>query len=228
MGLQPEIHIIHIEEHGGIVHQCGLVDVDVQPVIGAQHQRGLHGQPALCLRLVGLQSQPPLYLILQPGDTGRGIGKLVGVIVSGNAIGGVVPAEVELSQFPAQGKVIHPVLLRHLIAEAQAVVEEAEAHQHLPSRTFLHQGQGHLVIMVPHAGILAPDRSPALIHGITAYCGDGKTRSQVRLIASQPETAGQNNGHPLVIKGIHHYSTVTFYIQGQFPGGRIHLLRPSP
>ena len=225
MGLQPEADIIHIQKHGGVVHQRGLMDVDVQPVIGPQHQRSLHGQPALGPGLVGLLVQSALYLILQTGYPGSGVCKLVGVVISGNAVGQMVAGEVELGLLPAQGQIVQMLLLGNLIAEAQSVVEEAEAHGHHTAGLLLLQSQGHFMKMVPHLGIFTPHRTPAPVYGIPAHGHYREAAGQVRLVAHQSQAAGGNDGQSLVGQFISHRPSGAPDIEGQFPGGRAHLLR---
>ena len=225
MSAQTEIGRIHIQEHGGIVHQRGLMDIDVQPVIRLEHQRGLHGQSSLGPGLVGLQVQPLLYLLLQVGYPGCRIGELVGIVVSGDTERQMVSRQVELRQFIPQAHIVHPVLFRHLVAEAQAVVKQTEAHRHLPAAPVLFQCQGHLMKIVPDTGILAPDRSPAPVHCIPTHGHHRKPGSQVRLVPRQSQTAGGNDGQPLVGQFISHRPSGAPDIEGQFPGGRAHLLR---
>ena len=156
------ILVIQIQMHAGIVHQCGLMDIDIQAVVRLHLQGGLHtcrGKRGLGrVRSDGRRHQPADFR-----KPGLRIVILLRIVVPRNPERLVVPSHGELREFLLDYEIGQAPLLRKLIPEAQPVIIQTEPDEHHASRAGLLQGHGHFIVMVPDMVLLAPDRSPGLV-----------------------------------------------------------------
>ena len=165
--------VLYLELHGGEVDQGGLMDVDVQPAaVALEHHRGLHsghghGADAGVAAAVEVR--------VEGGNPAHGRGlvdEFVGVVVTGNPEGGEILVECELRQLVADNEVAEGLLLGKLVAEAEPVVEEAEADDnHAVSVRFcaecgthgLAEVHGQFVVVVADLFLLTPDGLPGVV-----------------------------------------------------------------
>ena len=167
--------VLYLELHGGEVDQGGLMDVDVQPAaVALEHHRGLHsghghGADAGVAAAVEVR--------VEDGNPAHGRGlvdEFVGVVVTGNPEGGEVLVEGKLRQLVADNEVAEGLLLGKLVAEAEPVVEEAEADDNHAvsvclcaecSAHGLAEVDGQFVVVVADVALLAPDSLPGVVYG---------------------------------------------------------------
>ena len=76
------------------------------------------------------------------------------------------------------------------VAEADAVVEEAEAHRE-PRAGVVRQADGHLVAVVAHLLVLAPGLAPLLVDGAALDAADAEARIEHCLAAPEAEGRGK-------------------------------------
>ena len=120
--------VLYLELHGGEVDQGCLMNVDIESAaVALEHHRGLysgygHGADA------GVAASVEVGVEVGYPAHGRGlVDELVGVVVTGYPEGGEVFMEGEFGEFVTDNEVAECLLLGELVAEAEAVVEEAEA-----------------------------------------------------------------------------------------------------
>ena len=95
--------------------------------------------------------------------TGFGIFIFLGVEVARNPPSRVVAGHRKLGEFLLDDEIIEFLFAREFIAEAQAVVEEAEAEVHPALSAILLKFHEQLVVIVAYALLLTPYRVPDLI-----------------------------------------------------------------
>ena len=153
------------EVHGGIVHAGGLVEVDIQAVVGAHLQRGLHGGGA-GRRAGGVGLNGLFHLSANAGEFRLLVFELLRVVVAGNPPGGVVAREGKLGQLVGYDEVGEFFLLGELIAEAESVVEKTEADVHEPIVLRLFETHEQFVVVVANAALLAQHGLPSLVEAV--------------------------------------------------------------
>ena len=218
---EHEVLVVQVQVRGGIVQHLGLVDVDVQAVGGLHLQGRLHaGLGELGLRRAAGGTRHVLQLahLRQLGLRGH---ELLRGVVARDPPGRVVARHRELGEFLLDLEVGQCVLQRELVAEAEAVVIQAETHlhhgalavrvaqvagvfrvrdAHAPLRLARRFGrllQRHqkLVVVVADGRLLAPDRLPGLVEGVEGRVGEGETAVQVLPVQQGVSQAGrQHNG----------------------------------
>ena len=146
--------------HTRVVYQGCLVDVDVEAVVGLELQGGLHSGGAE--ELVGGVALGHLVghgrNLREAADV---VAVFLGVVVSGYPVCGMVAGHRELGEFLADHEIDQIGLLGEFVAEAEAVVINAEAHYHMHSVVV--EGDGEFVVVVAYVGFLSPDRGPGLV-----------------------------------------------------------------
>ena len=159
--------------HRIILHR-GLVQVDVQAFVGLHLDGHLHARLGEHL-LRGITRQLVIIVPVLDSAQARGvIGIFLGIVVSGNPPGRMVSGHSVLRELVLDYKIGKVVLLGELVAEAQAVVKDAEAEQH-SSALFIFKGDRQFIIMVADFGFFSPDRLPSLVKGGTLRLLQGKT-----------------------------------------------------
>ena len=150
--------------HRGVVDAGGLVDVDVKAVVGLQLQRGLHaGRREGGLR--GVAGNSRSHPLTDARET-RNLGLiLLGVVVAGNPVGRMVAGHGKLRVLLLDDEVVEVVLLGELVAQAHAVVVDAEADDDVAVAGLLKEVDRHLVVVVADGRGLAPYGLPGLIKG---------------------------------------------------------------
>ena len=90
--------------------------------------------------------------------------------------------------------------LRELIAEADAVVIDAEAYLHLAVVFGLVETDQQLIIVIANTAVLAPDRMPCLVEARRCDTGEGETAHEVGTVSQlETESRRQYHGFALVI-----------------------------
>ncbi len=168
-------HGVKIEVHGGIVERGGLVDVDIESVVGL-HLQG-------CLHAGARESRPRPATVLVAflpetvdlREAALGVVVLLRVVVAWYPPRHVVARHHKLGQFLLEPEADESVGSGKLVAEAEAVVVEAEANLHdggqglgasvgaLYGTCRLLERHQHLVVMVADVGLLAPHGLPSLV-----------------------------------------------------------------
>ena len=138
------------------------MEVDVEAVVCLQHQGSLHAGG----REDGLRGVGRHGVFHQSADfrqAGDGVVILLRVVVARNPIGGVVARHGELRMLFFYYKIVEVLLVGKFVAEAQAVVVEAEAEDDAALVGGLVEGDGQLVVVVADFALLAPDGFPSFI-----------------------------------------------------------------
>ena len=206
------------EVRGRVVQHFGLVDVDVQAVVGLHLQGGLDAAQGEALGRCVLEAH---RLVPAPDlrQAGLRVVVLLGVVVAGNPPRRVVARHRELGELLPDLEVGQCVLQRELVAETEAVVIQAETHlhhgalavrvaqvagvvrvrdAHAPlrlARDFGRLLQRHqkLVVVVPDGRLLAPDRLPGLVERVEGRVGEGETAVQVLPVQQGVTQAGRKH-----------------------------------
>ena len=162
--LKHHVLIVEVEVHRGIIDAGSLVDVDVKAIVSLQLQRGLHaGGREGGLR--GVAGNGRRHALTDAGET-RDLGLiLLGVVVAGNPVGRMVARHGKLRVFLLDDEVVEVVLLGELVAQAHAVVVDAEADDDMAVARLLKEVDGHLVVVVADGRGLAPHGLPGLVKG---------------------------------------------------------------
>ena len=154
--------LVQIEVHAGVVDQRSLVEVDPQTVVRVHLQRGLHTRRReYGLREVvlhGAFEQRPYFR-----QARARVVVLLRVVVARYPPCRVVARHRELRKLVHYDEVYEVTLLGKLVAESEAVVEEAETHHHVAVVLRLMKPYRHLVIAVAYLRLLAPYGLPRLV-----------------------------------------------------------------
>ena len=146
--------------HTRIIYEGGFVYVDIDAFVRFHLQGGLDsGSAERGLAVIAAKG-----LRVNRADFGEaGFGELVflGVEVSRNPPRGVVACELEFGKLFYYAHICRCIALRKFIAEAEAVIEEAETHIQQPV-AFLKVNEG-FVIVVADTALFAPNRLPGLV-----------------------------------------------------------------
>ena len=174
-GPAPELQVC-----SGIIYHCGLVDVDIQPVVRLQLKGGLHSGGAEGL----LGGIPHPHLLCRTADfahPGDVVAVFLGVVIPGNPECGMVLGHRELGELVLDHEIDQVRLLGEFVAEAQAVVVETEAHYHRDAVLF--EGDGHLVVVVADDGFLSPHRLPGFVETGCLHILQGEAALHVHRLA---------------------------------------------
>ena len=98
----------------------------------------------------------------------------LGVEVAGKPPGFVVAGERELRELIFDDERLQVFLFGELVAEAEAVVEEAEANDHDAVGCRLLQRNGEFVVVIADLALLAPNRLPGFVEGAGVLLDDGE------------------------------------------------------
>ena len=156
--------IIQIEVDRWEVNECCFVEVDVDPLIALEHQWRLYAR----LREGGLGAVLREGLVEEPTDlreTAVLVVILLSVVVPGDPVCLVVARHSELSELALDDVEVTILATGELIAEAEPVIEEAEADSYGIAIALLLERDEQFVVVVADRLDLAPDRLPGLIEG---------------------------------------------------------------
>ena len=166
------------EVHGGIVHTGGLVEVDIQAIVGAHLQRRLHGGGAG--GGAGRGSLDGLFhLSANAGEFRLLVFELLGVVVTGHPPGSVVARHGKFRQLVGHDKVGEFFLIGELIAETESVVEEAEADVHETIVLRLFETHEQFVVVVANTALLAQHGLPSLVEAVVFVAHQFETAEAV-------------------------------------------------
>ena len=166
------------EVHSGIVHTGGLVEVDIQAVVGAHLQRGLHGGGA-GRRAGGVGLDSLFHLSADAGESRLLVFELLCVVVAGNPPSGVIARHGKFGQLVGHDEVGEFFLLGELIAETESVVEEAEADVHETIVLRLFETHEQFVVVVANATLLAQHGLPSLVEAVVFVAHQFETAEAV-------------------------------------------------
>ena len=124
----------------------------------------------------------------------------------------MVAGEGELRALLLDEEVVQVGLLRELVAQADAVVEDAEADEELPFLLRLRQGRNILDVVVAYGARFAPYGFPGLVEGGGLLALQGEAIEEIGLahatrgvlVAGQLEaqSGGQDDGAALVVERV--------------------------
>lgn len=182
--LERERLLVEVEVHRRVVETRCLVYVDVESVFGLQLQRCLHARVGehrrrrVCLVRLAVLADHLAYarkrcnLILV----------LLRVVVARNPVGGVVAGHGKLRVFLLYHEVVEVLLLRKLVAQAHAVVVDAEAQTYVTIARRLVEAYLKFVVVVANGLCLAPYRCPSLVERGCLRCCFLESVHQVGLL----------------------------------------------
>ena len=155
--------VVQLQVGGGIVQHLGLVDVYIQSPVGLHLKCrldthfGCHGLGGVVRARKGVFGAYPAKFALR-------VIVLLGVVVSGQPPGGVVPRHGKFRELIGHLEIREGVLHGEFVAEAQTVVVQAETdvHVHAVFPAQLHQ---QLVVVVADLRLFAPYGLPGLVKG---------------------------------------------------------------
>ena len=193
--LEHQVLVVEVEVHAAVVHQCCLVQVDVEAIGGLQLEGGLHaGRREGSLRGVGRDGT--LHQTADFGQLGLGVVVLLRVVVAGNPEGGVVAGHSKLSMFLLDNEVVELLLQGELIAESESVVEDAEADEYLAALGRLVESDSQFVVVVADFGHFAPYRAPRLVETAFLHFTHAETIHQSGIVL-QLQTQRRGPQHAL-------------------------------
>ena len=234
---------VYEQVHAGIVHEGCFVDVDVEAVVGLHLERGLHAAGAE-EGLGAVAHHLLLEVLADFGEAAFAVLIFLGVVVAGNPPAEVVAGHRELGELLLDHEIGQGLAGGELVAEAETVVEEAEAHVHELVAVGLAQFHEQFVVVVAYLGLLSPHGLPHLVEGVGLGAGqlealcEGVAGSHIglgdfvavevyllglhRAAQFEAEEAGKHDIRPLVCQGIFGYASV-FEPEAQFkvPVGRL-------
>ena len=219
--LERECVLVEVEVHGGEVEHGGLVDVDVEAVVGLHLQGGL--QSGVGETLPG-PSAGEVGVVVQTahlGEAALGVVELLCVVVAWNPPCRVVAGEAELRQLVGEpegdeGVVDSPSAIQingylggEFIAESQPVVVYSKAYHHhcrlvdafalMVQIVILAQVHLHFVVVVAYVRFFAPHGMPDFVHAVELYVPDSKTAGEVALAPLQCEAHARIEHHGLAV-----------------------------
>ena len=219
-----------LQVHRGVVDAGRLMDVDVETIVGTHLQGSLHGVLDGCHR--GVVPDDGVYhafvgavlveaaalverLLLASRDLAEARlldGVFLRVVVGSDPPSHVVAGEGELRALLLDEEVVQVGLLRELVAQADAVVEDAEADEELPFLLGLRQGRNILDVVVADGARFAPYRLPGFVEGGGLLALQGEAVEEVGLahatrgvlVAGQLEAQprGQDDGAAFVVERV--------------------------
>ena len=191
---------VHVEKHHGIFRQCRFMKIYVNVVCRLEKQGRLHDISAGTLAF-----SVPVIFVHRLGEIAESSFRpeiFVGVVVARDAEEGMVVSEIELRGLTLQSEIVHIVLKRQFIAEAEAVVEYSDAENHLPVRIIGLELYGQFLVVVTDFGIFAPHGFPYRVGGSGVDTDNGKTLCEVGFVAEESEAGFRYKRLPLVFHGI--------------------------
>ena len=138
---------VQIEVHAGIIHQCSLMDIHIEPLVSLHLERSLH----TCHRersLRRIAAKRTLHPGLDFAKAGHGILILLRIVITWNPERRVIATHSELRQFILDYEISHILLLRELITETETIIEKTEAYGHPLIGSSLYQTDSQFVIMI--------------------------------------------------------------------------------
>ena len=232
---EHEVLVVEVEVHRGVVHACGLMDVDVESILGLELQGCLHaggrehghGRVAPVDRVVEARTylgEPRLLRFL-----------LLRVVVAGKPPCRVVAGHGKLGVLVLDDKIDEGVLLWKLIAQSHSLIIDTETDDHLALGCGLVEGHGQLVVAVAHLGHLPPDGFPSLVESGGLGVLDLEAIHQRGLAHAlggvlvlgelQPQSRRPHHGLVLVTHLVGGAPTVEIEPHGHIAVGRFHFLR---
>ena len=155
--------VVEIEVHGGIVHTGGLMDVDIQAVVGLHLQGRLHAgfREHRHRRVAPVDGL--VELCADAGEACLLCFLLLCVIVAGQPPCGVVAGHGKLGVLLLDDKIVQLVLLWKLIAQSHAIVVHPETDDDVALGGRLVEHNFQFVIVVADGGGFTPYGSPCLV-----------------------------------------------------------------
>ena len=143
------------------------MDVDVESVLGLQLQRCLHARirEYRRRRVCGVRFAVLAYHLTYARERRNLILVLLRVVVARNPVGGVVAGHGKLRVLLLYHEVVEVLLLRELVAQAHAVVVDAESNLDVTIARRLVEAYLKFVVVVANCLCLAPNRCPSLVEG---------------------------------------------------------------
>ena len=133
----------------------------------------------------------------------------------------MVAGHGKLREFFLDLEVRKVVLQRELIAEAQAVVVQAETDLH-HSAALLLQADEHFVVMVPDLRFFTPDRFPCFIEAGILHVREGEAVLEVFAVQQVEAQAGRKDDiGPVFLKGIHGHTIHHAHLEFQAAVGAL-------
>ncbi len=190
------------QPHAGVVDQRGLVEGDVQAVVGAHGHRRVRGGDLVDWRAV---VQVLVAVPLASGDPPRG--------------GGV--GERELGQLVVDDEFLGGGLLGELVAETDAVVVDTEHHVEGAVRCDgLGQRRAQLVVVVADVAVLAPGLFPGLIEAAGRPVGEREVALELAAAAQhEAERGGVDDRFAEALDAVAGAAFVQVQLDGQHPVG---------
>ena len=140
--------------HGREIHKRRFVKVEIYPVVGFHHQRGLYTG---CVNLV-----QQAFRVLE----------FLGIVVFGNPPCRVIPGHDEFRHLLFQHQHRTRMFTKH-IAEAHAIVEHPELYVH--PGLVLRKGDGHSIVILAYRVVFSPYGSPKAVTPLVGYLFDAKS-----------------------------------------------------
>ena len=133
----------------------------------------------------------------------------------------MVAGHGKLREFFLDLEVSKIVLQGELIAEAQAVVVQAETDLH-HGAACLFQADEHFVVMVPDLCFFAPDRLPGFIETAILHVGEGEAILEVFAVQQVEAQAGRKDHiGPIFLEGIHGHAVHHAHLEFQTTVGTL-------
>ena len=214
-GIRRQVHferegaLVEVEVHCGEVEHGGLVDIDVEAVVGLHLQSCLQAGVGKALPRPAAGEVRIVVQAAHLGEAALGVVELLCVVVAGDPPRRVVARHAELRQLVGEPEGDQRRACRELIAETEAVVVEAEADDHrrrlvdalafMVEVEVLHERYSHLVVTVADAGLLAPDGVPHFVEAAGVHPRNTETACQVALAPLQSEAHARLQHHGLAV-----------------------------
>ena len=160
--------VVQFEVHTRIVDQCRLVDIDIQTIVGAQLQRGLHTRRRECADIRSTHIAANLgHTLTNFAHLARSILVLLCSVATRNPICHVVARHCELGVLLFDDEIgeFLGLLRRELVAKSQTVIIESETDIQQEAALFTTQLNEQLVVVVANLATLTPYRLTSLIEG---------------------------------------------------------------
>ena len=226
-GFEHQVLVVQVEVHAGVVDEGCLMQVDVEAVGGLHLQGRLHA----CGRELGLRGVVGDGAGHQAADFGKagfGIVILLCIVIAWNPEGRVVARHGKLGMFFLDDEVVEVLLQGEFVAEAQAVVEEAEAEDDVTVLCLLVERHSHLVVVVADFLLFSPDGLPGLVERGGLHAGQGEAVHQAGVVLElQPQLGRLDDYLIFIIQLIDGLSLrIDAEVQAKLAVGRNELFGP--